>query len=129
MDVQTYFAAVKEKLLLCAKIASIDIVDEKVSLQNRGYLRVRLRLINGDFIETSEYVVADGDQLRTLKYRHQWMDESQIRLIKRWDNVPHFSQISSFPDHVHIGDEENVSASEPLSILDLIGIMEKDIDN
>ncbi len=129
MDARVYVEEVKGRLLLCAKIASIEIVDEKVSLQNRGYFRARLRLINGDFIETSEYVAADGNQLRTLKYRHQWMDESQTRLIRRWDNVPHFPQISSFPDHVHIGVEGDVSASGPLSILDLIAIIEKEIDD
>jgi hypothetical protein len=123
MDIQAYLEAVKDKLLLCPKISSIEIIDERVALQSHAYFRARLILINGDFLEISEYVISDGEQCRTQKYRYQWMDKSQTRLIRRWDNVGHFPDISSYPHHVHIGTEDNVFASESLNIIELIEIV------
>ncbi len=126
-DVRTYMEAVREKLLLCPGIVSVEITDERIPLENRGYFRARLTLANGDFLEISEYVVSDSGQPRPLKYRYQWMDSSQTRLIRRWDNVPHFPHISSYPHHVHVGHESNVFASEPISITDLIEIIEREV--
>jgi hypothetical protein len=128
MEAQAYLDFVKERLLFCPKIVSVEIVDQKTSLQTQGYFRARLRLGNGSFAEISEYFTIHSGLYRPLKYRYQWMDGSQTRLIKRWDNVPHFPHIASFPHHVHIGSETNVMASKPLSIIDFIDIIEREID-
>lgn len=124
--VQAYIEAVKVRLSLCPKIISVEIVDERISLQNRGYFRARLHLINEDFLEISEYFIADGEHCRPLKYRYQWMDNSQTRLIRRWDNVPHFPRLPFFPHHVHIGNENNVFPSKSLNIIELIELIEKE---
>ena len=34
----------------------------------------------------------------------------------------------NFPHHVHIGVDDQVEASERMSILDLIGLLEKELD-
>jgi len=31
--------------------------------------------------------------------------DKEKRLITRWDNAPHHSEIETFPDHVHEGEE------------------------
>jgi hypothetical protein len=40
-------------------------------------------------------------------YKFHWQD-SQGRLIKRWDNAPHHPEVEGFPHHLHDGSEENV---------------------
>ncbi|QTA90949.1 toxin-antitoxin system TumE family protein [Desulfonema magnum] len=114
--------------MLCPKIRSAEIVDERTVLPNHGYFRARLTLINGDFLEISEYFISDGNQCRPQKYRYQRMDSSRIRLIKRWDNAGHFPLLPGYPHHVHIGSEDNAKPSEPLSIIKLIGIIEQEIE-
>lgn len=41
-------------------------------------------------------------------------------MIKRWDNAPHYPQISSFPDHLHDGSEQTVIPHAPISALDAL---------
>lgn len=127
MDAQTYLKTVKERLTFCLKIRSVEIVDERVVLPTHGYFRARLILTNNDFLEVSEYFACDGNQCSPLKYRYQWMDGSFTHLIKRWDNVNHFPELPGYPHHVHVGSENNVFPSEPLSIIDIIRIIEQEI--
>ena len=56
------------------------------------------------------------------------MDQEQKKLRKRWDNAEHFPNLSRFPHHVHIGREDNVKPFKPLSIFDLLDIIEGEID-
>jgi len=55
------------------------------------------------------------------------MDHTQRNLKKRWDNAEHFPSLAGFPHHVHIGGEENVVASKPLCIIELIDIVDQEI--
>ena len=55
------------------------------------------------------------------------MDNKQMVLKKRWDNAEHFQNLPKFPNHMHIGNDENVEPSEPISILELIDIIEKEL--
>jgi len=129
MDAREYLEAIKLKLILCPKIRSAEIVDERTVLPNHGYFRARLTLINGDFLEISEYFVSDGNQCEPRKYRYQWMDGSHTRLIKRWDNAHHFPLLPNYPHHVHCGSEDIVEPSRPLGIIELIGIIEQEVES
>ncbi len=58
---------------------------QRYLLLDRGYIRMRLTLNNGDFLELSEYVVLEATALTTVTYRYQWMAAEQGQLRKRWD--------------------------------------------
>ncbi len=108
-----YALQLKTKLAISSIVASFNVVEEKVWL-DRGYVRIRIALNNGDFLEAAEYSVLQDDDLTTRRYRYQWMDKERRKVRKRWDNVEHF------PDHIHIGKEENVEPGESLSIIQLL---------
>ena len=127
MDAESHINKIKIKLALNAAVQSIEVVDERVVLSNRGYFRARLKLSNGDFLEVSEYFVFEKENYVLKRYRYQWMDNEQKVLKKRWDNVEHFQNLPKFPDHTHIGNDESVEPSEPISILELIDIIEKEL--
>lgn len=127
MDVQQYLTEIKSKLIASPVVTSFSIVEEK-ALEDRGFFRARLRLINKDFLEIAEYFIISNDKPTTERYRYQWMDSSQIRLRKRWDNVPHFPKLANFPHHIHIDTEENVEPSECLNILQLLELLEIELD-
>jgi hypothetical protein len=56
------------------------------------------------------------------------MSNNQTTLRKRWDNVPHFPNLSNFPHHIHVESEENVISSNLLSIPELLDILETEIE-
>lgn len=119
---QQYLTEIKAKFISSPVVDSIVIVKERASL-DQGYFRARLTLTNGDFLEVVEYFVVKDGRCVTESYRHQWMDEKQQVLKKRWDNVEHFPNLPNFPHHVHMGDESNVYPGKSLSILELIEII------
>jgi len=59
MDPEAYLIEIKAKLAVSSFIGSIDIIDERTALSDRGYFRAQIRLINGDFLEVSEYFVLE----------------------------------------------------------------------
>ena len=121
-----YLSAIKTRLALSSCVAQVEVVAEH-RIQDRGYFRARLVLMNGDFLEVSEYFVIRGNETATLEYRYQWMDPKKQKLIRRWDNARHFPGLAQFPDHVHLADEKQVVPGRKLSILDLIGLIEQEL--
>lgn len=71
------------------------------------HYRYRVLLANGDFIEMTERVLATQGTLEVSKYRHHWQ-ANDGRLLKRWDNAPHYPTIATFPHHLHDGAEDHV---------------------
>lgn len=102
-----YVLELRAKLATSPIVASINIVEEKV-WPDRGYIRIRMALSNGDFLEAAEYFVLEDDECVTYRYRYQWMDGERRELRKRWDNVEHNPDLPNFPHHVHVRREENV---------------------
>jgi len=92
-----------------------------------GYMRIRLTLANGDFLEAAEYFVIQDDEVCVRRYRYQWMDPTQQVSKKRWDNAKHFPDLPNFPHHIHIGSETQVVPGRILSIIELIDLLEKEL--
>lgn len=126
MELEEYIVAIKKKLSASSIISEIEIVDENILL-NRGYFRVRLTLINTDFLELAEAFTLENERLSTLDYRYQWMDSSKQVLRKRWDSVKHFPDLPNFPHHVHIVSETNVEPGQSRNILEFIDFLESEL--
>lgn len=119
--------SIKAKIIMSGVVQSMTIVAER-ALSGRGYFRARLRLINGDFVEVSEYFVVEFGDCSTAEYRHQWMDPSKTRLIKRWDNAEHFPDLANYLHHVHLEDDAKVIPGSAIGIVELIDLLEKEVD-
>ena len=119
--VTDYIEQVKAKLIASKIIRSFSMVAEQI-LEDQGYFRARLWLVNGDFLEVAEYFKVIEGQVVTDRYRYQWMDSSQKVLRTRWDNVPHFPNLPGFPHHVHVKDQ--VQTSVVLSIIQVLDLVE-----
>jgi hypothetical protein len=126
MSPQDYIDSIKEKLAQSTAIQAYTIVTEMV-LPDRGYFRIRFTLINGDFVEATEFFFLRANGIEQQRYRYQWMDSQQVVLKKRWDNAPHFPEIDTYPHHVHVNSEDNVLASRMLGIGELIDLLEQEI--
>jgi hypothetical protein len=121
-----YFNEVKARIAASALVRTVTMVSEYLLL-DRGYIRMRLTLNNGDFLELSEYVVLEATALTTVTYRYQWMAAEQGQLRKRWDNAPHFPHLANFPHHVHVGADDQVIPGKPLNILELLNALEHEL--
>jgi hypothetical protein len=64
----------------------------------------------------------------TQEYRYQWMDHARQKLIRRWDNAEHFPELPHFPHHVHAGDQEMAAPGSAMSIVALVGLIERELN-
>jgi hypothetical protein len=125
-EAKDYLTKIKAKIVMSPIIASMTIVTE-YALADRGYFRARLTLINGDFLEVSEFFTGEAEAWATKEYRYQWMNASQQRLIKRWDNAEHFADLPNFPHHIHVDSETHVIPGKALSIIELLDGLELEL--
>ena len=74
---------------------------EEILAARRVNLRVRIRFLRGFLLELNEAVVAEAGTIKHLGYHYHFQDE-QSRVIFRYDNTPHFSDLKNFPHHKHL---------------------------
>jgi hypothetical protein len=122
--VHTHLTETRVRLTTSPVIRTFSVIEERSGL-DYGYLRVRVELVNQDFLELAEYFVVRNDAVEVKRYRYQWMDSTQQTLRKRWDNANHHPELPNFPHHVHEGDEANVAPGVMLQIVDLIVLLEQ----
>ncbi len=118
MKPSEYIADIQAGLISSDLVASFEMVEEWAQ-PDRGYVRIRVWLTNGDFVEVAEYFIVSGEACVTERYRYQWMDGDRRQMRRRWDNVEHYPGLPNFPHHVHFADGR-VEPGEPLSIIGLL---------
>ncbi len=79
-------------------------------------LRLRIEFTDQSVLHTNEYI---GTGIR--KYAFHWQQADNTWLM-RWDNVPHFPKLTSFPHHKHNyqSGSEVVSDSFDISLTDVL---------
>ncbi len=103
-------------------IIDVDIIRRDIrdtGLEKIALYRYRIKLKDGSTIEITERLLEEGKKLDTTKYRYHWQTQSG-KLIKRWDNAPHHPEIDTFPNHLHIGTDDNVLRFSKISALDIL---------
>jgi hypothetical protein len=74
--------------------------------------RMQLTFIDGSVLHVREnHISATG----WVDYAYQWQ-LSDHQLIRRWDNAHEVPGITTSPHHQHIGSEDNVHPSEPMTL-------------
>jgi hypothetical protein len=69
--------------------------------------RASIKLKDGSTWFVKDYLFLDGSR----KYAYHWQDR-EGRLKSRWDNAPHWTGVTSYPHHQHIGSEGVVTSSD-----------------
>lgn len=128
MPAQAHLTETRVRLTTSPVVRAFSVMEERVGL-DYGYLRVRVELVNSDFLELAEYFVTRNDAVEVKRYRYQWMDSTQRILRKRWDNAQHHPQLPNFPFHIHDGSEENVVPGAALQMVDLLALLEELLEN
>jgi hypothetical protein len=126
MTTDEYLAALHLALVESLVVVSYTVVRHRVTSQS-GHVRVRISLINGDFLESAEFFRLTPEGIEVADYRHQWMDNERIVLRKRWDSAPHYPNLPNAPHHYHDDSEETVKPSQPMSIQDVLAFIAREI--
>src|SRR6056297_929642 len=82
-------------------------------------LNARIIFIDDSILAIRQVFLSPG----TFKYAYHWQDSNQ-QLICRWDNAPHWQNLSTFPYHKHLANEqtpvEDVNAGDLESVFKYI---------
>lgn len=80
---------------LFAAIKVLELIDEELV----KVIKIKAEVSDGTLLYIHEIYRGNN-----YKYSYQWQEDDG-KIIKRWDNSPHWKNISTFPYHMHIGDE------------------------
>ncbi|CAN2041405.1 conserved hypothetical protein [Candidatus Magnetomoraceae bacterium gMMP-15] len=130
--IASYWNKIQSTIAAYSWIKSIEILRcdiEETDIENILVYRFRMHLKNNSLLEIMERVVylKKSGTFNVTTYKYHWQDEKK-RLIKRWDNAPHFPKLSGFPHHLHIAENNSVISCQPMTIFELFTTIEKDID-
>jgi hypothetical protein len=96
-----------------------------------GVLRGRVRMWDDSLLTFYEAFVTRGVTLTKMRYGYHFQDGTG-RLIFRYDDAPHYPEISTYPHHRHVGDfataRETIEPSAPPSLLDVLGEIERHLE-
>jgi hypothetical protein len=119
VSITVYRRSIQDRLLNDPLIAHIQVIRERATAGD-AHLRAHLTLADGSWLEFSEYArqMPDG-QVRIVTYSYHWA-EADGKLIRRWDNTPHFPDLPGAPHHVHDGASGTIAPGHPVSLFDVL---------
>lgn len=114
----TRFQSHQSLLIATTFVTHFTVVKQNVS-KGDGRMRIRARLVNGSLLEFAEYIeLNDNDQIVEHVYSFHWQN-GENQLIRRWDNVEHYSKLPYAPHHIHHTDG-TISGNSELPTLALV---------
>ncbi len=117
-----YLAHIRALIVSHPRIVHWTVIREE-ALGRSGLFRYRLSLDDGSTLEMFERFEVVGERVEVTKYSFHWQDASG-RLRKRWDNAPHHPEVSTFPHHLHDGDESTVLPHAPVTAEEVLRMMD-----
>jgi hypothetical protein len=99
---EDYLADIEQTVELLP--AYVERYQEEILTSTRANLRLRLRFVSGHLLEINEALGVMQDQLIWFGYRYHFQDQNNC-LVFRYDDTPHFPNLSTFPHHKHWIDE------------------------
>lgn len=120
-DAADYLAYIKSLIVVNRQVVHWEAVREETQ-GDVGLFRYRLSLRDGGLLEIFERFQVVADELQVTKYSFQWQDAAG-QLHKRWDNARHHPEVSTYPHHVHNGDEANVAAHNAICAAEVLAIV------
>ena len=122
--IDEYFKKIQDVISNSKIVASTNIEYIKV-LENEGYIRGTLTLIDGSELRLVEYTKISNGQAMVLRYRFQWQTAGE--LITRWNNAPHHPEVETFPHHKHVRGEDKPKPSRTTNLISILKEIEAEI--
>ncbi len=108
-----YFEFLKKVAKKNPSVKKFRLIREFIGVK-KGFIRFVIELRDDSELHVFEYV---DSGMHKIDYSYHWQDKEK-RLITRWDNAPHHSEIETSPHHVHEG--ENINPSEEPTFVEIL---------
>ncbi|MDQ1352027.1 MAG: hypothetical protein QG657_2333 [Acidobacteriota bacterium] len=98
-------------------ITDIEVIRYEIE-EDQIRIQIKLELRDSSLLVIRDYKFSDNSR----KYVYHWMDKNGNLRI-RWDNAGHWKTVSTFPNHKHVLNEEDIrdsTESDIESVLDYI---------
>ena len=128
MTSRDYYRSVLQ-LLMTAKVVTYQQVEFDEQDIHIAYLKGVIDLIDGSTLFFAQYVRIEGassDQINHVKYRYHWQ-APQGETRYRWDNARHYPGLATFPDHIHVGPNEEAREHGPADLWQVMRQIEREI--
>ena len=124
---KNYLNSLKNEVLIWELAKTVQIIREKYPDEiDAGFLRIKVIFQNNDILELSEYVQNTDVGIEVKSYTYHWQD-AEGNLKKRWDNAKHHVKVSTYPHHLHEGDENNVTQSDVMNFEKVEEIIKREL--
>lgn len=110
MLIETYFQQFEGLMSKCSALLSSEITRDKRS-PHIGFIEGRLTFIDGSSLHLAEFVNLKVAKPR-YKYSYHYQDSNQ-RLVFRYDMAHHHPEVDTFPHHKHLADGRVESSHAP----------------
>ena len=110
--ISTLVKEIEEAISSSSIVTSSSIQRYFSATKKEAYIRGNLIFIDLSLLKFAIYVQEKGKKLVFDKYRFQYMDYKK-RVIFRYDNAPHYKDISTFPLHKHLRDGKVIESTIP----------------
>ena len=105
-----------DSLTLCKFVESYEVL-EYLNEEKTKLIKIKAKLSYDSTLYIRELIQPDN-----CKYSYHWQN-AKNEMILRWDNAPHFPSVSTFPHHLHRGNE--VTSSYRVFIEEVLSEIEK----
>ncbi len=122
--VERYLDDIVQAVVVSHAVSSFKILKQEVGEED-GYIRIKCLLSDGDILEFAEYVQVIRNKIDIVTYSFHWQT-GEGSLMKRWDNVKHHKELTTFPYHLHLPDGEVVD-SIPMNYKKILAEIEKTV--
>ncbi len=110
MLIEEYFREVEHDIISSSFIHSHNLIKDKRSVYI-GLIEGVVRFMDNSTLHFMEFVDV-GKKIEKYKYSYHYEDTGKS-LILRYDIVPHYRNIATFPHHKHESENKVVASIEP----------------
>lgn len=105
MDVDVYCYRIQQQLPLRKPVTSVEPFEISTTGVSRAVIRARVHFYDGSFLEIRERVDTSLCYPSFIYYAYQYVACGTQDF--RYDNAHEYPELSTSPDHKHIGHDEN----------------------
>jgi len=116
--IDDYFEFLKKIAKKNPLVKNFRVIKEFIGVK-KGYIRFVIEFIDNSELHVFEYV---DSGLHKLNYSYHWQNNEK-KLIKRWDNAPHHSNIETFPHHLH--DKNDIKPTNEPTFVEILEKIEE----
>ncbi len=110
MPVREYFNGIRNHLQQFPFSTMMEI-EEEIRTSSIGYIVIKLTCIDGSELSYREFVSTESIPPTRFSYSFHYYKNAS--LIFRYDNAPHYKELSTFPHHKHLPDGTVVPSTAP----------------